>query len=244
MKPLFVMGCPRSGTTALANYLNQHESVLVCIERYKFIPQEITPSLFTFERILDYREGETNISKDRHAKLLETKDPAELKWIGDKTPGYFKHLDMLLSNNPDARFIFLYRPVEEVAESWEERSKNIHGRWSESKNFEAGVEHWNQALRYVREFIESDLDPNVLIVSYHSFFQGSEECISQLSRFLNIEFDRSIRNSWEKMSLGFEGRRRSKVLVNEEQQAFVRENKDHTAERWILNRIEKQNEVY
>lgn len=115
MRPLFIAGCPRSGTTALAEYLNRHPEVLVCIERYKYLPPEkITPRLFTFERILDYREGETNIPRERHVKLLQAKDSTKLKWIGDKKPAYYRQLRRILKNNPGAHFIIIHRPVEEL----------------------------------------------------------------------------------------------------------------------------------
>src|SRR3712207_3868027 len=131
MRPLFIAGCPRSGTTALTEYLNQHEEVLVCIERYKYAPppQEINPSLFTFDRILDYREGETNTPRERHAKLLERKDLAKLKWIGDKRGMYFKWFEQLAENNPGARFIVIHRPIEEVARSFEARKNNPNDHW-------------------------------------------------------------------------------------------------------------------
>lgn len=243
MRPLFIVGCPRSGTTGLTNHLNRHESVLVCIERYKHIPERITPDLFTFDRILDYREGETNIPRERHVRLLEDKDPAKLEWVGDKSPRYFRYLDTLLANNPGARFIFMYRPVEELAESWEERLQNPRGNWPRRHNFEEAVRVWNSSLRCVRDFMENGLNPEVFIVSYHDFFGGYEEFISQISRFLGIEFDNSMRETWEEMSRRFEGRRRPKNHLSEEQLSFVRQNKDSAVEEWVLERIEKQRQM-
>lgn len=53
-RPLFVAGPSRSGTTALIDYLNWHDEVLICMERYKFALDEVNPSSLTFESILDY----------------------------------------------------------------------------------------------------------------------------------------------------------------------------------------------
>jgi hypothetical protein len=239
-KPLFIAGIPqRSGTTALANYLNQHPEILICIERYKYAPKQITPDLFTFERILDYREGETNIPRERHLELLEKKDPAKLKWIGDKRPAYFKRYRHLLKNNPGAHFIVIYRPVEEVAESFQARARNTKdSRWTH--DFEDGVRVWNRALRQTREFVESHSDPPMLILSYHDFFSGDPDCIQLLSQFLGVEFCSKVREEWRRMSLHFEGKRRPKSPVSEEQEQFVRENKDHENEKWMLDFIERQ----
>jgi hypothetical protein len=62
MRPLFVAGNQRSGTTALARYLNHHSQILICVERYKYVqPENITPDLFSFERILAVDPSETNV---------------------------------------------------------------------------------------------------------------------------------------------------------------------------------------
>ncbi|WP_160309611.1 sulfotransferase family protein [Rubrobacter aplysinae] len=241
MNILFVAGPGRSGTTAFANYLNQHPRLLICRERYKFLQPEITPDLFSFDRILDYREGETNLPKSYHEELLAGKSPDELAWIGDKTPSYVRNLGKLHKNNPGSRFIVLYRPIEEVAESYDARSKNPEDAWLGGKNgFELGVRDWNIAMKKTRQFVEGPRDPELLIISYHDFFSRSESCIPLVSRFLEIEFDDEVRRAWEKMSRSFENRRRRKEPLSQEQARYIQENKDHETEAWVLDRIQRQ----
>lgn len=246
MRPLFIAGPARSGTTALADYLNQHEEILVCRERYKRVVDDIDPSFFTFGRILDYepqpKGGETNVPREYHEELLESKDPAKLSWIGDKHPGYVRELKTLAENNPGARFILTYRPVEEVAESFEARSKNPDDSWLGGKNgFRLGVNHWNRAMRSIREFIEGeDTDSEVLVVSYHDFFYRNEDCVPLISRFLEIEFDAAVLAAWREMSSGFEGGRRRKELPTEKQRAFLEETRDRASEEWVVRYIERQ----
>lgn len=73
-------------------------------------------------------------------ELLQSKEPENLKWIGDKQPAYYRSLRTVFKNNPGARFLITYRPVEEVAESFQERARSPHDHWPESFGFEAGVE--------------------------------------------------------------------------------------------------------
>ena len=241
MNILFVAGPGRSGTTAFSRYLNQHEEILVCRERYKFIPKEVTPDLFTFEKILDHQERETNLPRQYHVDLLSKKDPEKLKWIGDKTPGYVRTLRPLLRNNPGARFVVMYRPVEGVAESYDARSKDPNDGWLGGKNgFELGIRDWNIAMRKTREFIQDNLEPEVLIVSYNDFFYRSESYIPLLSRFLGLEFDESVRRAWRNMSIKHEQKRRPKDPLTEEQAQLVEKNKDRDAEAWMLDRIKRQ----
>lgn len=242
---LFLGGSPRSGTTALTDYLNQHEEILVCMERYKHIQSRLDPALFTFERILDYvpkREGgETNTPREHHVQLLAKKDPAKLRWIGDKHPGYVRSLDMLSENNPGAHFILTYRPLEEVAESFEARSKNPEDPWLGGRDgFALGIQFWNLAMKSAREFVESGTNPNVLIVSYYDFFYRNEACMPLLSRFLNVEFDERVCEIWKSMTHDFESGRRRKKSLTDEQAALIAKLKDSRSERWILERIERQ----
>lgn len=240
MRPLFVAGCQRSGTTAFIRYLNQHPEVLVCRERYKYIPRQVTFDHFSFERILAYSEEETNVPEEQFVELLESKDPEKLKWIGDKNPDYYKHLDSLLRRNPDAHFIVLYRPLEEVAESFEARARDPEDHWPARYDYELSVKLWNLALNRTREFVEDGNDHRLLVLNYHGFFGLDEETIALLSRFLELEFDETILDSWRELSEEFGETRRSKETLDEDQRSFVRENKDRTAEKWVLERIELQ----
>lgn len=240
---LFIAGSPRSGTTALTDYLNRHPEILICRERYKFVPRTVRPHFFDFDRILDYTRKETNTSREYHARLLARKDLRAVRWRGDKYPHYVRHLDTLSENNPGAHFLFTYRDVGEVAESFEARAKDPDDRWPAENGFEAGVHMWNATLRSIREFVESNLDTNVLVLDYCEFFYRCEECLPLLSDFLGLEFEGAMRETWEKMSRNFEVRRRDKKLLGEKQLSFLARNKNHEDEAWILDYINKQKDA-
>lgn len=244
---LYVGGPQRSGTSAIVYYLNRHPEVLLCRERYKWIPpREVRPDLFTFERILDYRMSpqgrdreETNTPREFHEKLLAGKDPERIRWIGDKNPNYVQRLDKLAVNNPGASFILAYRPVEDVAESFEARSRDTEDPWLLG-GFEDGVDYWNTAMRSTRDFVESATNLNVLILDYREFSRQDGTMIPLLSRFLDLEIDQDVRDAWSGMTRDFEARRRVKEPPSEEQRAYVEANRDAEAERWVLDRIERQ----
>jgi hypothetical protein len=246
-RPLFVVGCPRSGTTAFADYLNRHPEVLVCQERYNKVPWgRVTRDLFAFGRILDFEPEQTDTPPfegwvNYHTELLARKDPAKLKWVGDKIPNYVRNMGLLAENNPGARFIVLYRPVEEVAESTDARSKDPDDPWFYGKNgVETALESWNAALRGAREFIEGSPSPRALVVGYQDFFSRNEAVTPLISRFLGIEFGESVARTWQEASSEFEGGRRHKEPLGAEQLALIRERADREAEAWVLERIERQ----
>lgn len=248
MKPLFIAGPGRSGTTALAVYLNEHPEVLVCRERFTGWPRrKITPGLFTFERIMDFEDGHEpphrniDIRRQKHRQILDRKDFAKLRYVGDKVPQYTNALRVLSENNPGARFLITYRPVEEVAESAEHRSKNPNDNWLGGKDgFKVGIKQWNKALQCTREFIESGVNPNVLIVSYHEFFYRNEEFIPLISRFLGIEFGESVQRAWRERTRAFKASRRPKAPLSDRHQNLIKKLVDRETEAYILRRIEKQ----
>ena len=247
MRPLFVSGCERSGTTAFADYLNEHPRILILRERYRFHPEKLTPDLFDFDRILNFTEADRDERrkiddwyKNLTARMLAAKDPSELAWIGDKDPFYLEDLEKLHRNNPGARFIILYRPIEEVAESWQARSTDPEDVWPVEKDFEVGIRTWNRSLNLIRSFIQNDSRPEVLLLDYHDFFYRNELCADLISRFLELDFDATVRETWEELSLKFEATRRPKSPLSGEQLTSIEKNKDSAAEEWILSRISGQ----
>lgn len=220
--------------------MNAHPEVLICRERYKYIPREVTPEHFSFERILAYNEAETNVPEEQFVELLGRKDPAKLRWIGDKNPDYYQLFERLLRQNPGARFIVLYRPLEEVAESFEARARDPEDHWPAHYDHERAVKLWNLSLNRTRQFILKEPEANVLILDYHDFFRRNETCVPLISRFLDIEFDDAVLEDWRERTTGFEKARRRKSHLDEEQLSFVRANKNRSAEAWILKRIERQ----
>lgn len=240
-RPLFVAGCQRSGTTAFAEYMNVHPEVLLLRERYKFISHEVTPDLLSFERILAYSPGETNVPEEQYVELLKRKDPRKLRWIGDKNPDYYVFFGRLVRQNPGARFIVLYRPLEDVAESFDARARDPEDHWPAYFDFGKAVEVWNNALNHTRAFVEGP-GAQVLVLDYRDFFYRNETCVPLISRFLEIDFDEHVLADWKKRSSAFEENRRRKSTLTEEQINFLQQKKDHAAEEWILKRIEDQRE--
>lgn len=246
IRPLFVIGPSRSGTTAVTDYLNRHDEILICRERYKSVPEKIDPAVFTFEKILDYEPGrgkgyETDVPREHHAELLTSKDPTKLKWIGDKQPSGAQRFRAISANNPGAHFLITYRPIEEVVESFEDRAKNLDDPWIGGKNgLKMGVNSWNQAMRSAREYLQSYDEPNGLFISYHDFFHNNESYVPLLSEFLEIDFSDSIVETRADMSREFENRRREKTPITEEKAEYIRKNKDRDTEEWILERLARQ----
>jgi hypothetical protein len=241
---LFVCGCDKGGTTALANYLNRHPEILVCQESSETIQQgEVSLDLTTVEGTFSLGPKETEDSDGggrlvmRHAESLAKTDPARLRWIGATNSDYMRRMESVAANNPGARFIVMYRPIEEVAESREVKGVDAQ---NSNNGFEQAVQTWNRGLQGTRRFIRDSLVPRVLVLSYHDFLYRTEAVVPLISRFLEVEFDESATLEWADEHLQFEKGRRPEERLEQEKRSLIQKQANRSAEAWILDRIDKQ----
>ena len=165
------------------------------------------------------------------AKLLANRDASRLQWIGASNSDYLTRMESVAGSNPGARFIVMYRPIEEVAESWEPEDAD--------DGFGRAVKTWSRGLQSTRRFIKDSLVPRVLLISYHDFLYQTETVAPLISRFLELEFDENVT---AELSDGVpqSGRVRSSEPLGREKRSLIQKHANRAAEAWILDRIEKQ----
>jgi len=238
---LFVCGCDESGTTILADYLNRHPEILISQDDSEATQQgEVALDPSTFEKTLGFGPEETEdpISDDNKARLTEhpaeptaNKDLARLRWIGASNSDYVRRMESVAGNNPGARFIVVYRSIEEVAESWE--TNGAGGQTSSNNGFEQTARTWSRSLQGTRKFIRESLVPRVLLVSYHDLLYRSETVVPLISRFLGLEFDEPFTAERKDQAL-------PKEALSREKRSSIQKHANRAAETWILDRIDKQ----
>jgi len=138
---VFIVGCPRSGTTLLQRMINAHPQIAIIFET-KWIPRLfeerkgltreglITPELIP--HLLAQRDFDRlHIDRKQLEKLLEADSQATYanfvshifdlygerrgkSLVGDKTPGYVRRMNTLHTLWPRARFVHLVRDGRDV----------------------------------------------------------------------------------------------------------------------------------
>ncbi|MFC5524456.1 tetratricopeptide repeat-containing sulfotransferase family protein [Rhodanobacter ginsengisoli] len=107
--PLFIIGLPRSGTTVLAERLARHPEVCQRGE-LPWLPvlaeQVITGSG-------EYRERLQRAAVTYAAQLRQ--DDSSARWMLDKQPHNFMHVDLILALFPNARFLYCRRHARDNA---------------------------------------------------------------------------------------------------------------------------------
>jgi Sulfotransferase family len=138
---LFIVGCPRSGTTLLRRIVDAHPDVAITKETHWIVQlledghaasteAPVTPELL--ERLLSQRRfARLELDPGRLERLVARQEPvsyAELvtavydlfgeqrgkRLVGDKTPRYVRHIPTLHQLWPAARFVHLIRDGRDV----------------------------------------------------------------------------------------------------------------------------------
>lgn len=101
--PVFVVGLPRSGTTLLADRLARHPDVCQRGE----LPWLPAVAEQVSNGKGDYRERLQHAAAAYAAQLLQ--DDSGARWMIDKQPNNFMHVDLILALFPNARFLYCKR---------------------------------------------------------------------------------------------------------------------------------------
>jgi hypothetical protein len=141
---VFVVGCPRSGTTLLGRLLNAHPELAIIhegrfvaafFERRRGLTPDgaVTPALI--DRLLGFRPFENvSVSREQLGQLADGGEPVPYarfvsrifdlhgeahgkRLVGDKTPHYVRSISTLHSLWPHARFVHIVRDGRDVCQS-------------------------------------------------------------------------------------------------------------------------------
>jgi hypothetical protein len=175
---LFVVGCPRSGTTAMWRLLTGDPRIVLGNERYgnRWFEEELTPDLYRKERFARIEEGDTFYGDlaafhERYEAMLDRYDGAV--FVGDKIPMLFTRLDTIADNFPGAKVILLLRNIFDVAASYERRARDSEDTtWSQDLRTSSAIDQWNESIEVAMEHPGS-LD--IQVVDYERFFFQADQ---------------------------------------------------------------------
>jgi len=248
MKFLFVTGIQRSGTTALANLLNWHSEISVCIERYKNLMlgqnfKHFEPELFEKENLLDFSNDYTNCTPDHSERFASFYSDLErkydgLKYIGDKIPNSYARTPAIYQRFPNMKFLFIVRNIEDTASSWQARAENVKDGWPASKTAEKAIERWNDCNRTIIDLHAKHPD-DVYIVDYNEFFDGDpedSESYDSLLEFLELGKETAADEAFKKARIFYRDRVKTKERVlSAETEKFITKNADIASYELILH---------
>ncbi|MFI6320703.1 sulfotransferase family protein [Nonomuraea sp. NPDC050556] len=211
-RPVFVIGCPRSGTTMLQLMLHSHPRIAVAPETRFLVPAYYKRRVFGDMRLADRRRSLAEwISTDRSTKFRElgidrqefvrqaAEGPGSLGSVigtafkmyaerfgkarwGDKRPSYVKQVDLLTRLFPDAQFVHLIRDGRDCVASLKEMP------WYTLDSFHA-ASTWAEAIDAGRRLSKTMPEDSYYELRYEDLTDDTETELKKLCHFLEEDYD-------------------------------------------------------
>jgi hypothetical protein len=196
---LFIAGCARSGTSALAQLIGSHSKVVMGMERFGHLYDKkefkVTERLFEPKRFLNVKKNDTfysdfNEFHDWDPDIVDKLNNYNYEYIGDKRPEIYEVYDDVIKTFSGAKIIFIYRNIYEVAASWNKRASDGDS-WAVNRDFKAAVSAWGESLRLTIDAMKK-YPANIVCVKYEDVFLKSIK-LAPLYEWLSLEIDYSTR---------------------------------------------------
>lgn len=216
-KPVFIIGCGRSGTTILGKLLGNHKDIKYLNERrdlwHKVYPEmDIWSSKIKQPKLL-FNSNDEEESKSQYLRnlFLNQQRRSRKLVLLEKLPINNFRLDFIHSVFPDAKFIYLHRNGLEVAKSIAKRVPNgwfgkndlklkllyqyaldyskldLTG-FDQFTDLEKGIFEWSLSIEQSDKFFKS-LDNNKFIsLSYQNLIDNSDQVLQNIFKFMELSY--------------------------------------------------------
>jgi len=261
--PIFLVGCPRSGTTLLQSLLGAHSAIATFSETKFFfygvplyepgrrtfgmISEQLNPWLSEFfTEHLNRPELLQSLPRIPLFKLylktmidiLEklTKEQGKSVWL-EKTPEHLFHIEVIEKTIVGVRFIHIIRNGADVVASLYEATNKYPKPWNGALNIDSCIERWLDAIPLSVRHLQK---PNHTLVRYEDLVEEPRSTLVQLCEFLGIEFDDSMLDNFgsvaKQVCMEEAGRTVKREIKSTNSQKFYKIF-DESQRQYILNRL-------
>jgi hypothetical protein len=187
-RPIFIVGCGRSGTTLLRLMLDSHPAIAAG-EETKFLT-DLEPILGEHWRLLQtygfnrawWLERMRAFYGGFMAEYAQRK--GKRRWA-EKTPGYTFHLDLVDELFPNAQYVHLIRDGRDVVASFRER-------WGYKAGLRAANSVWRESILRARAYGEHLPPDRYHELRYEALVADPERELRSLIAFLGEEWDDAV----------------------------------------------------
>ncbi|MGD1855060.1 MAG: sulfotransferase [Leptolyngbyaceae cyanobacterium] len=211
-KRVFVVGCPRSGTTLLQSILLTNPSIISFPESHFFInlfkrrtdfqkkfnlaSRYSRPGFATFMEESGYQTVKPALPKyavsvkqqtQVFARTLDRIARQEKKsiWL-EKTPDHVNFIEFIETHVKDALFIHIVRNGPDVVASLYDVTHKYPQEWEEPWEIERCVRKWMTCVQNTSKHLQK---PNHLLVKYETLVNDLDAASQKLSSFLETDID-------------------------------------------------------
>jgi hypothetical protein len=235
---LFAIGNARSGTTALGRLLNLSPEICLGIERYGKI-DNISAMSFRKKTFFDINSKGYLIRPSLYESIRPKYDQA--KYVGDKRPGFIKYWKNTLLNLPQAKIIYIFRNIYDVAYSYncrvEQASQNENEYWQLTRDYSVAVTEWNKEMNEIQNLAKFY---EVYFVKYEDFFIDKYK-IASLFNYLQVNTDvQKVKEGIERIYQSALALQKKERVLSEKEKEYIDSSADFVAYEQILNLYHQQ----
>ena len=211
LKPIFLVGCPRSGTTLLQQMLDAHSSITIAPETHfirRFFHKR--KNYGELKNDINYRKlindivalpefDEMNLESEHFKRIAwevdrsyaalfdlllhEFLNLSKVSIVGEKTPNHLLYMQTLQNFFPDARFIHIIRDPRAVVNSW----RTVPWSTGTIKN-DARV--WQRYMNTAKN--KPPANESLLSLTYEQLVTAPEVTLKKICEFLAVPFESSM----------------------------------------------------
>jgi hypothetical protein len=237
---LFIAGCPRSGTSALAFLLNEHPQLVLGFERFKRVRAQLDPFHFTPAQFFSPVAAETDIRGELLYERLRARwERGSVTAIGDKVPLYTRVLPQLLERFPDGRMVVMVREPVDVAASFRRRAADPQDWWPAGNDHRLAVAMWNEALAAARAAELGGEGERILLLPYEPLLAGEERWLDVLLAFIGLPSTARLRAEHRRLAAGWHARSGGRPGESELLDGYMEAHRDPELQAWAHERMKR-----
>lgn len=215
---LFLVGCPRSGTTLLQSLLAAHPAVFSVPESHLY-PQLLSPNRVLRRLGVARRDAPQRFSgllstlglpaatprgvfvRFYLQRLAQALDEATLAagktvWL-EKTPRHLYYVADVARALPDAKFIHLLRGGSDVVASLYEVTRSHPEVWGGARSIDSCIARWVKDVGVSRRYLGH---PDHFVLHYEALTRDPETCLRELFAFVGVPFEASVLTDYRQAS--------------------------------------------
>lgn len=210
---IFIVGCDRSGTTLLQNFVNAHPTIHVTYEARitKFLPlwdaggaaalldalrKRVHFRALNFDNVLEeFHSLDHGGVADLIALMFRALADQQAKPIwGDKTPQYTNHIGELSALWPNSVFLHIARDPRAVADSW------VRTRWGPNTIYHCALE-WRRAVGKALHDMALLPRTRKLLIRYEDLVTEPRAELENICSVIGVPFSDKMMNADERAKL-------------------------------------------
>jgi tetratricopeptide (TPR) repeat protein len=184
IKPIFILGLPRSGTTLLEQALSAHPKIRGLGEQQTFLEggRQIlfNPEYINNDSLINYK----NFVSNDISKMFDIKNE---KYFIDKNPMNFEIIPMIRHVFPESKIIYLKRDPRDIC--WSIFTNTFTEEFLDL-NIEGLINYINDHKKIMNLYLRLYKE-NIHIISYEMLVTNPIETIKNIIQFLELEMDHS-----------------------------------------------------